>query len=265
MRLKRGRHIELGLGVVTLTVVVVAVLLLMMYNSTLRLGWSFWISVLMGLLLVGASVVMYRSYQALRIRYEEEWRTARVIEEERDKLREEKARRDEAKRQAEQAATERERVKGSVIRELQGDDEEALTTSYFQIAGREWELAQGMVYQREGQESRFSLSYTYAYASVEDPIESFALGESLTGQTIANGEALYMEDIPRELSIIVSGLGRRVPSRLLIVPFGGAEAAAWGAFELAFFRALSEDERSLIEAFTRAYAARLEKLRAAKE
>lgn len=265
MSVKRERHIEPGLGMVTLTVVVVSVLLIMMYNSTLRLGWAFWISVLLGLILVAAAGLMHRSYQLLRTRYEAEWRAARVIEEERDTLREEKEKREAALRKAEQDATERERIKGSVIKELQGDSEEELTARYFQIAGREWELAQGMVYQREGQEDRFSLGATYAYASVEKPIESFALGESLTGQTIANGEALYIEDIPDDFSIIVSGLGRSVPSRLLIVPFGGGEEEVWGAFELAFFRALSNDERVLIEAFTRAYATRLAKLRSAKE
>lgn len=265
MKLKGLKNVELGLGVVTLTVVVVSLQLLMMYNSTLRLGWSFWLSVFLGLVLVLTSVVMYAAYQHLRDRYELEWRAAREMEGERNKLLDEKAAREEAARKATHDAAERERVKGSVIKELHGDGEEALTESYFQIASREWELVQGMMYQRVGREDRFALRDTYAYASISKPIESFALGESLTGQTIANGESLYLEDIPDGFSIIVSGLGSSVPSRLFVVPFGGAEEEIWGAVELAFFRKISEDERMLIEAFTRAYAVRLSDLRQSKE
>lgn len=257
MKIKRLKEIEPSFGMVTLSVVAVSLLLLMMYNSTLRLGWSFWFSVLLGLLLVLAYALMYSSYQQLHRRYDAEWRSAREIEGERNALRDEKAAREEAERKAARDAMERERVKGSVIKELHGDTEDALTASYFEIAGREWELAQGMVYRREGREDCFTLRGKYAYASIAEPIEAFALGESLTGQTIANGESLYLEDIPEGFSIIVSGLGSSVPSRLLIVPFGGASESVWGAVELAFFRKVTEDERMLIEAFTRAYAERL--------
>lgn len=265
MKVKRLKEIEPGLGVVTLTVVVVSLLLLMMYNSTLRLGWAFWISVVLGLLLVFLSVVMHNAYRRLHRRYEVEWRAARELEGERNKLLGEKAAHEEAMRKKAQDATAREQLKGSVIKELRGDDVEALTASYFQIAGREWELAQGMVYRWEKEGARFALGGKYAYASVAEPIESFSLGESLTGQTIANGESLYLEDIPEGFSIIVSGLGSSVPSCLLIVPFGGPEELEWGAVEMAFFRKVTEEERMLIEAFTRAYSARLAGLKQSEE
>lgn len=265
MGLKRDRHIELGLGIVTLTVVVVSVLLLMLYNSTLRLGWAFWVSVVLGMILVAASVLTYRSYMALRTRYDAEWRSARLIEGERNKLREEKEKQEAIAQKAEEDAAAHERVRESVVRELKGANEGELTEAYFRIAGREWELAQGMVYQQVGSEERFELGGAYAYASMGSPIRGFALGEALTGQTIANGEALYLEDIPEGFSIIVSGLGRSAPSGLFIVPFGGRGQGVWGAFELAFFRMLRDDERQLIGAFTRAYAVQLKQLRAAKE
>ena len=265
MRLKRGIRIRPSLGMVALTVVLMSVLPLLVYNNAFRLGWSYWLSLVLGLLVVLLSVATYMSYQSLRARYEEEWRLARKIEGERDSLREEKARREEAERNSEQARLAQEQKRGSIIHELQGADSNALAGSYFQIVGREWELVQGIEYRRRGREERFELGPTYAFASIGEPISSFALGESLTGQTIANGKSLYVDDIPADYSIIVSGLGRGVPTSILIIPYGGAEEAVWGAFELAFFRPLSEDDRMLLEALTRAYATAFIKLTRAKE
>ena len=144
MRLKRGIRIRPSLGMVALTVVLMSVLPLLVYNNAFRLGWSYWLSLVLGLLVVLLSVATYMSYQSLRARYEEEWRLARKIEVERDSLREEKARREEAERNSEQERLAQEQKRGSIIHELQGADSNALAGSYFQIVGREWELVQGI-------------------------------------------------------------------------------------------------------------------------
>ena len=72
------------------------------------------------------------------------------------------------------------------------------------------------------------------------------LGEGLIGQSAANGNTLYVDDVPEGYVKIVSGLGSASPKYLLIVPMKSQDQVL-GIIELASFTPINEDQRKFVE------------------
>gem|GEM_PF-5276875 len=71
------------------------------------------------------------------------------------------------------------------------------------------------------------------------------VGDGLLGQCIAEGELLYLEEIPEKYVHITSGLGLATPSSLIIVPLKFNDEIL-GALELASFSKFTDHEKEFL-------------------
>jgi len=117
-----------------------------------------------------------------------------------------------------------------------------------QAVCKQIEAGQGALYRvlEEGSKRTVELKTGYALSIGESTVIKYEMGEGLIGQSAANGNTLYVDDVPEGYIKIVSGLGSASPKHLLIVPVKD-NGQVLGIFELASFTPISEDQRKFVE------------------
>jgi hypothetical protein len=95
---------------------------------------------------------------------------------------------------------------------------------------------QGAIYTRSGQS--VDLKYGYAVSNEIHSI-SYNLGEGLVGRVAAEGNSLYLDDVPKGYITVFSGLGNISPTRLAVVPVM-TEGKVKGVIEIATFSSINE-------------------------
>ena len=128
-----------------------------------------------------------------------------------------------------------------------GGEEDAQQLA-LQAVCKQIEAGQGALYRvlEEGNKRKVELKTGYALSIGESTVIKYELGEGLIGQSAANGNTLYVDDVPEGYVKIVSGLGSASPKHLLIVPVKNNNQVL-GVFELASFTPISEDQRKFVE------------------
>jgi signal transduction protein with GAF and PtsI domain len=87
---------------------------------------------------------------------------------------------------------------------------------------------------------------TYAYGKKKFVDDKINIHEGLAGQCIAEGETIYLKEIPRDYVKITSGLGEATPRNVLIVPLKTRDEIN-GVLEIASFKIFEEYEIRFIE------------------
>lgn len=137
----------------------------------------------------------------------------------------------------------------SVIQSLnQAGGEQEVQQLALQAVCKQIDAGQGALYRviEEGNKRKVELKSGYALTIGESTVIKYEVGEGLIGQAAANGNTLYVDDVPEGYIKIVSGLGSASPKHLLIVPVKNNNHVL-GIFELASFSPISEDQRKFVE------------------
>lgn len=105
----------------------------------------------------------------------------------------------------------------------------------------EFELSQGLVYQKDAEVDFLSLKSTYAFIGQLENINKIEIGIGLNGQVARTGDYVFLKDVPKGYMKIVSGLGEVSPDYLLIVPIK-KDNKILGLVELAGMGTLNTEE-----------------------
>lgn len=117
-----------------------------------------------------------------------------------------------------------------------GDPKE-IASAFLTRMAKEFEIVQGLFYVKtDGEEPKFELLADYAFYGEERP-RPFAVGEGLNGQAARDQSPLYLSSLPQNYREIVSGLGRRQPNHLAIIPLVN-EGQTVAVVEMSLFRDL---------------------------
>ncbi|SFC55297.1 sensor domain CHASE3-containing protein [Flexibacter flexilis DSM 6793] len=100
----------------------------------------------------------------------------------------------------------------------------------------------------------------YAYDRTKYLQRRVELGEGLIGEAVAEGDTIYLTDIPTSYLRITSGLGGENPSYLLVVPLKINEQV-FGAIELAAFHPFEEHQIAFVEKIGESIASTLSAIR----
>ncbi|PID90530.1 MAG: hypothetical protein CSA97_02375 [Bacteroidetes bacterium] len=244
-----------------LQVVLVALMLLLGFAP--RLGWSASnvFLLLSGFALLGVVFLQSRrgsrSVQALARRDEE----IEALRTDYDMLSVRLEREKQAREREEQAREQGERLERVARERLAGETREELIGSLFRAFSTEQQLVQGVYYSPDGG-GGYRLGQSFALYSGSEVLSAFARGETLVGQVALEGKPLYLDDIPPAYRVIVSGLGRSAPRRLLIWPLVGAGGRDLGVLELAFFTEHSTWSREVVEGVMSDFTSRMDELSA---
>jgi signal transduction protein with GAF and PtsI domain len=113
---------------------------------------------------------------------------------------------------------------------------------------KQLDAGQGAAYQtiQENETRYVELRAGYALSISENSVTRYTFGEGLIGQAAANGQLLYLDEIPEGYVKIISGLGSASPRFLLIVPIKQKEIIL-GVLEIASFTAISADQKMFVE------------------
>ena len=123
---------------------------------------------------------------------------------------------------------------------------------------KELDAGQGAAYaiKTEGDSRFVELIAGFAFSVNESTSQRYQFGEGLVGQAAANGQLLYLDEIPEGYIKIISGLGSASPRYLIIVPVK-KESQTTGILEIASFTPFTEDKRKFIELSVQLIAERL--------
>lgn len=129
---------------------------------------------------------------------------------------------------------------------------------FMQGLSKQLEAAQSALYitKEENGVHKVALSAGYALNVGESASIEFEFGEGLVGQAAAEGQSLYVDDVPEGYIQIVSGLGSASPRYLLIVPVK-EESNVLGVIEVASFTNFSNEQREFVEGAARLLAGKL--------
>lgn len=129
-----------------------------------------------------------------------------------------------------------------------GHEKKEIHQAFLQAVCKSIDAGQGALYETKEEEGKRSieLSAGYALNLGESASISYEFGEGLIGQAAAQGQTLYVDDIPEGYIKIVSGLGSASPRYLLIVPVKNQNQVL-GVLEIASFGEISEDKRKFVE------------------
>jgi transcriptional regulator with GAF, ATPase, and Fis domain len=137
----------------------------------------------------------------------------------------------------------------SVITTLsEADDEQDILQRGLHAICKQLDAGQGALYRvvEEGHKRTVELKIGYALSIGESTMIKYEFGEGLIGQSAANGNTLYVDDVPEGYVKIVSGLGSASPKYLLIVPIKRQDQVL-GILEIASFLQMNEDQRRFVE------------------
>ncbi|MFP4060344.1 MAG: GAF domain-containing protein [Bacteroidota bacterium] len=173
---------------------------------------------------------------------------AQEAEMEEKKEQEEKEKREQEKIKAREEAE----IKKSVQNLMIGKKGNEGTDKYLErilakLAG-EFNFVQGLYYARKPGKDEFALTAEYAYFSEEKP-EPFKLGETLPGQAAKNKQILFIDELPENYTVILSGLGEGSPEQLIIIPLV-RDNETFGVIEMASFKkVLNDKEKRILREF----------------
>lgn len=130
----------------------------------------------------------------------------------------------------------------------EADNEQDILQRGLHAICKQLDAGQGALYRvvEEGQKRIVELKIGYALSIGESTLIKYEFGEGLIGQSAANGNTLYVDDVPEGYVKIVSGLGSASPKYLLIVPIKRQDHVL-GILELASFMQMNEDQRKFVE------------------
>jgi len=113
---------------------------------------------------------------------------------------------------------------------------------------KQLEAGQGAAYlvQQENETRFVELKSGYALSISESTTTRYPFGEGLIGQAAANGQLIYLDEVPEGYIKIISGLGSASPRFLLIVPIK-QQNNTLGVIEIASFVPYSLDQRKFVE------------------
>lgn len=146
---------------------------------------------------------------------------------------------------AQQGAISVENIKASL---RTAKNEKEILHNGLQSICKQLEAGQGAAYAvGHENETRFAeLKTGYALSMSENATVRFTFGEGLIGQAAANGQTLYLDEVPEGYIKIISGLGSASPRYLLIVPVKHQDTVL-GVLEIASFTPLNSDQRKFAE------------------
>lgn len=113
----------------------------------------------------------------------------------------------------------------------------------------QFQLSQGILYKTVNlnQDNKsLKMAATYAYFGDTENIQEIAWGEGITGQAAKNNEFIYVDNVPKGLLRIASGLGESNPDFLVISPVQTNKNTV-GMIELAGFGKLSARELEVVK------------------
>lgn len=127
-------------------------------------------------------------------------------------------------------------------------NEKDVLLSGLQSICKQLDAGQGAAYKviHENDTRMVELSSGYALSINENDTTRYNFGEGLIGQTAANGQLLYLDEVPEGYIKIISGLGSASPRFLLIAPVKHNENVL-GVLEIASFTAFNADQRKFVE------------------
>ena len=105
---------------------------------------------------------------------------------------------------------------------------------------------QGMLFFWEEEKQHLVLASCHAYDKKKFIEQQISPGEGLVGQTFLEQETTHLTEIPAAYMTIASGLGKALPSSLLLVPLKVNERTI-GILELASFGAFAEHTIAFLE------------------
>lgn len=113
---------------------------------------------------------------------------------------------------------------------------------------KELAAGQGAAYsiQQDGTSRFAELCAGFALSVNETSSMRYNFGEGLIGQAAANGQLLYLDEVPEGYIKIISGLGSASPRYLLITPVKNQNSVL-GVLEIASFSPLSADQKKFVE------------------
>ncbi|UII22203.1 GAF domain-containing protein [Fulvivirga ligni] len=103
---------------------------------------------------------------------------------------------------------------------------------------------QGAIYINEGEGIRRIASYAYDKKKFIDQVIS--VGSGLIGQSVLEGESIYIKEVPEDYMKITSGLGEATASCILITPLKIRDEIV-GVIELASFNLLEDYQIEFVE------------------
>lgn len=107
-----------------------------------------------------------------------------------------------------------------------------------------FKFSQGIIYKTKGKSLK--MIATYAFFGDIETIQEIAWGEGITGQAAKNNEFLYIDNVPKGLLKIASGLGESNPDLMVVAPILVNNTNV-GMIELAGFGTLQVAEREAIQ------------------
>lgn len=123
---------------------------------------------------------------------------------------------------------------------------------------KQLDAGQGAAYvtKNEGDTRLVELKAGFAFSVNENAAQRYTFGEGLIGQAAANGQLLYLDEIPEGYIKIISGLGSASPRYLIIAPVKN-ENQTTAILEIASFTPFTEEKRKFIEQSGQLIAERL--------
>ncbi|TAE46020.1 MAG: GAF domain-containing protein, partial [Cytophagales bacterium] len=103
----------------------------------------------------------------------------------------------------------------------------------------------GVIYQN--QNKILKMVGSYALYQEKTSVTAYNIGEGLVGQVAKNKKTIKLNQIPEDYLPIVSGLGKALPSFVLILPILQNENEVLGVIELAGFLDFSDADILFLE------------------
>ncbi len=122
---------------------------------------------------------------------------------------------------------------------------EYLAKSFLSRMAKEFSIVQGLFYQYNPNSDSFHPIADYAFYGQETP-QPFRLGEGLNGQVARDRKTLYLSELPKDYRQVISGLGKREPKYLTIIPIVFNEKTV-AVVEMALFSNLDTNPLMMLE------------------
>ena len=103
----------------------------------------------------------------------------------------------------------------------------------------------GTLYVDDGQDL-FKLKAGYAYKTRKNLSNEFKIGEGLIGQAAVEKKSIVLTNVPDDYIIVTSGLGKKKPANILVVPLIHNEMVT-GVLEIGSFDEFSELQTTFLE------------------
>ncbi len=125
------------------------------------------------------------------------------------------------------------------------DDPVEIAKIFLSRMSKEFEIVQGLFYQYNSGSELFEPIADYAFYGEEEP-RSFKIGEGLNGQVARDQKTIYLKELPGQYRQIISGLGKREPKYMVIIPIVSNENTV-AIVELSLFNHLDTSQISILE------------------